>query len=201
MENEQAKKIEIRALEPNVLSSSVASFTDSVSMRLELNNTCGNFTYRVQEPESEFVSVAHQGGSDTFVVLVNTTEYDKIGSHEVTIEVGLQNYPDVAKAYSKLTVDVTPALEKFIPIFENKTDEADVPEIEEEKAVLNETDSIPVKVWVPPEPKRIVEKADKLADEIRNKVIEEQESFPNPVPFIYSASETGLVKITFSKPL
>lgn len=53
---------------------------------------------------------------------------------------------------------------------------------------------IPEFIFVPPEkPVKVLVEADKLADEIRQGVSEDQISFPNPIPILKSVSQTGFV--------
>ena len=69
--------------------------TDTVSDGFQLENTCGNLTYKVTGPESEFVSVAHEPGAETYDISIDTSKYEKVGEHIVIIEVGLIDYHEI----------------------------------------------------------------------------------------------------------
>ena len=174
-------------------------FEDTISESFKKKNSCGYQTYKVLGHASSIVSVSHEAGSSTYEISVNTSSFTEVGLIIAEIEVGLLNYPDLAKQKTSIQIDVKPILSTWVPVFpEVKNITEPEPEIEEPVVtnVTNQTTEI-VFVLDP----RLYEKAYVLAGEIREGVNENQISFPNPVPSIVKLTETGLVQISFSKPM
>ena len=145
------------------------------------------------------MSVSHEDGSSTYEITVNTSNFTEVGLIIAEIEVGLLNYPDLVKQKTTLQIDVKPILSTWVPVFpEEKNITVPEPEIEE-PIVTNVTNQTAEEVFVL-DP-RLYEKAYVLAGEIREGVNKNQISFPNPVPQIVKLTETGLVQISFSKPM
>jgi hypothetical protein len=87
---------------------SLAAFTDSISEGFGLRRTCGNQTYHVLGLESEFVSVNHEAGSDSYEIVVDTSNFTIDGIFYAEIEVGLENYPNLQKTSTVVKIDVKP---------------------------------------------------------------------------------------------
>ena len=73
VESVELEKIEIRAMESEILKKSYASFTDTISDGYGLINTCGAFAYSLLDPAPSFASVTHTDGDGTFAIEIDVS--------------------------------------------------------------------------------------------------------------------------------